>query len=284
MTGADFFPPAFWAYQGAFALQALAVLLFFAYALAPRRELSLSATIALSLAAGLQALFMLNLGLSEGRLTLSSGFGALCFWSFLLTILVVWVEWRHQLGLLGAFLAPLSALMLLMGFRFVKADAAPILGLAEGLLVLHVSLAMLSYACYTVAAGVAVAFLVQERQLKRKLLGSLTYQLPPLSDLESLAALFAWAGTLALGVSLAVGFVWQQSLGLAAILGDPKVRFSILIWLAYAGGSLLRSQSALRGRRFAYLLLILFLAIFFGYYLINIYFGGHDFLKPAVGA
>jgi len=199
-------------------------------------------------------------------------------------VLVVWAEWKYQLGLLGAFLAPLSALMLLMGFRFAKADAATTPGLAEGLLILHVSLAMLGYACFSLAAGVAVAFLVQERQLKRKLLGSLTYQLPPLAELDAFAGRLAWTGTAFLGLSLAVGFVWQASLGLAAILQDPKVRFSLLVWLAYAGGSLLHSQSALRGRRFAGLLLLLFLAVFFGYYLLNIYFGGHGFLKSAAGA
>lgn len=271
-------PPHYWLYQVAFGLQLQALVLFLTYAAAPRRGFSLAATVALSVAALLQGSFLVLLSRANGSLPLASGFGALCFWSFSLTVLILWAEWRYQLGLLGAFLVPLSVLMLLMGFRFAKVDALPALGLAETWLVFHVALAMISYACFTVAAGVAVAFLVQERQLKRKHLGPLVYQLPPLNELELLAAQFALVGTLSLSASLLVGFIWQHNLGLSS-LHDPKVQFSLLVWMAYTGSSILRRQQALRGRRYAYLLLALFLAIFFGYYLLNIYFGGHGFLK-----
>ncbi len=267
--------PNFWAYQAAFVLQVLAVGLFFAYAARPRRGLSLAASVCLSMAAVLQGAFLIRLGLAEGGPPLSSGFGALAFWSFTLTVLVLGAEWRYQLGLLGAFLAPLSALTLLMGFRFAKVDAVPTPGLAGVWLTLHVALAMLGYACFTVAAGVAAAFLVQERQLKRKLLGSLTYQLPALSDLESLAGIFAAVGAQALGSGLMFGFMWRHSLTQPLGISDPKVIFGILVWMAYTGLWQLRAQGALRGRRVAYLLLLLFLLIFFGYYLLNIYVGGH---------
>lgn len=267
--------PNFWAYQAAFGLHLAAVALFIAYATAPQRALSLAATVCLSVAAVLLGAFLIRLGIAEGGLPLSSGFGALSFWSLSLTVLVLGAEWRYQLGLLGAFLAPLSALTLLMGFRFAKVDALPAPGLADVWLALHVALAMFGYACFTVAAGVAAAFLVQERQLKRKLLGSLTYQLPALADLESLAGLFGAIGAQALGSGLMFGFMWKHSLGQALGLGDPKVIFGILVWMAYTGIWQLRAQGALRGRRFAFLLLLFFLLIFFGYYLLNIYVGGH---------
>ena len=267
--------PNFWAYQAAFGLHVAAVALFIAYAASPKRALSLAATVCLSAAAVLLGAFLLRLGIAEGGLPLSSGFGALGFWSLCLTVLVLGAEWRYQLGLLGAFLAPLSALTLLMGFRFAKVDAQPTQGMAGVWLAAHVSLAMFSYACFTVAAGVAAAFLVQERQLKRKLLGSLTYQLPALADLESLAGLFGAIGAQALGSALLFGFMWKHSLNEGLGLGDPTVIFGILVWMAYTGIWQLRAQGALRGRRFAYLLLLFFLLIFFGYYLLNIYVGGH---------
>jgi ABC-type uncharacterized transport system permease subunit len=253
--------PNFWAYQAAFGLHLAAVALFIAYAIKPQRALSLAATVCLSVASVLLGAFLIRLGIAEGGLPLSSGFGALSFWSLSLTVLVLGAEWRYQLGLLGAFLAPLSALTLLMGFRFAKVDALPAPGLADLWLALHVALAMFGYACFTVAAGVAAAFLVQERQLKRKLLGSLTYQLPALADLESLAGLFGAIGAQALGSGLMFGFMWKHSLGQALGLSDPKVIFGILVWMAYTGIWQLRAQGALRGRRFAYLLLLFFLLL-----------------------
>ena len=276
--------PQFWLYQAAFFLQLVAVILFFVYAAEPRRGFSLAARTSLTAAVILQGVFLVFLGVAQGGLPLASGFGALCFWSLDLAVLVLWAEWRHKLGLLGAFLAPLSALMLLMGFRFARVSSQATPGLAELWLALHVALAMFSYACFTVAAGTAAAYLVQARQLKRKQMSRWLYQLPPLNDIEALASAFALIGSAALGISLAAGFIWERKLGLAPTFADPKVLFNIFLWLAYAGTSIMRRRFALRGRRYAFILLLLFVLVFFGYYLVNLYFGGHEFLTPAVGA
>ena len=196
-------PANFWLFQSAFVLQLVALSLFVGYAVAPRRGLSSAATAALSLSLALLLFFDALMGFKQGRLPLASGFEFVVAWCIGLTALVVWAEWRHQLGLLGFFLTPPSALTLLMGFRFVKADAVPAEGLPAGWLLAHVVLAMAAFACFTVSSGVAMAWLVQDRQLKRKALGMLSYQLPALSALESLAARLAAVGLGALAFSLA---------------------------------------------------------------------------------
>jgi len=86
---------------------------------------------------------------------LTNGFEAVSAWGLALTALVVEVEWRHRLGLLGAFLAPLSAATLLMGFRFAQSADQAMQGLGDAWLLTHVALAMLSYALFTAAAGAA---------------------------------------------------------------------------------------------------------------------------------
>jgi HemX protein len=193
---------------------------------------------------------------------------------------VVQVEWRHRLGLLGAFLAPLSAATLLMGFRFAHSADLPAEGLGDGWLLAHVALAMLSYALFTAAAGAAGAYLVQDRQIKSKHLGALFYELPPLQALEGLLVRLSGAGLLALGLAISAGFVWRFGLGLPAASGDPKVWFSLAMAAVYALGLFLRWRGPLKGRRFAWLCVALFLALFFGVYLVNLYFGGHAFLRP----
>lgn len=276
-------PANFWLFQSAFVLQLVALSLFVGYAVAPRRGLSSAATAALGLSLLLLLFFATLMGFKQGRLPLASGFEFVVAWSAALTALVVWAEWRHQLGLLGFFLVPPSALTLLMGFRFAKADSIPAEGLPAGWLLAHVVLAMAAFACFTVSSGVAGAWLVQDRQLRRKALGPLSYRLPALGVLEALAARLAGIGLGALAFSLAAGFVWKWIWYRHFGLDDPKVLFAISVLLAYGGALLLRRQAVLQGRRLAALFVLFFFAVLFSYYLVNIYFGGHGFLQAAPG-
>lgn len=277
----DDLPLHFGLFKLAFDLQLLACGLFLAYAFSPRKGLARAGLLALGLALLSHAVFTASNGLAQGRLPLASGFEALSAWGLMLTALVVWVEWRHKVGLLGAFLAPLSAATLLMGFRFIKAAGLPTMGLSDAWLLWHVALVMLSYACFTAAAGAAGATLVQDHQLKAKRLDALFYELPSLQDLEALTAeLCAWGlGALLLGQG--AGFIWRASYAASQGLADPKVAFSLAMALGYGLTLLLRRRGLLRGRRFALLVLVLFLLLFFGYYLVNLYFGGHAYLRPA---
>src|SRR5581483_10381506 len=109
---------AFWLYQCAFGLQLLSVALFAGYAVRPSRSFSVAATFSLGFAAALQSLFTLLLAFHAGELPLSNAFEALNFWALLFSLLTLRLEWRYQMGLLGAFLAPFSALLMLMGIRF----------------------------------------------------------------------------------------------------------------------------------------------------------------------
>jgi ABC-type transport system involved in cytochrome c biogenesis permease subunit len=275
--------PYFWLYQSAFGLQVPAVALFLAYAFTSRRGFSAAATALLGASLLCHVLFVGASGWSAGRLPLASGFEALSAWGLALTALVVAVEWRYKMGLLGAFLAPLSAATLLMGFRFAHSDAVPIPGLGDAWLLAHVALVMLSYAPFTAAAGVAGAYLVQERQLKAKRLDPLFYELPSLQALEGLLAGLAGTGAAALGLGLLAGFQWRWNYDRSLGLGDPTVLYSVaMVWL-YAVGLWLRARGPLRGRRFAWLCLAGFLLVFFGYYLVNLYFGGHGFLQAGGG-
>jgi ABC-type transport system involved in cytochrome c biogenesis permease subunit len=276
-------PPYFWLYQAAFLLQAPALLLFLAYAWQARRALSLTATGLLSASLALHLLFTALSASADGRLPLASGFEALSLWGLALTGLVVWVEWRHQLGLLGAFLSPLSLLTLLMGFRFAQADAQPVPGLQDWRLLVHVALAMAAYALFTGAAGVAGAYLVQERQLKAKRMARLLYQLPSLQELEGLLARLILAGVSALGLGLLAGFAWRLSYDGSLGLDDPKVGFSLGVGALYGLALALRRRGAIGGRRLAWLALLTFVLLFLGYYLVNLYLGGHGFLKTAGG-
>jgi ABC-type transport system involved in cytochrome c biogenesis permease subunit len=266
---------AFWLFQTAFVLELCAVALFAGYAVRPLRNFSVAASFVLAFAAALQLFFTLILALNAGRLPLGNAFEALNFWSLLFTLLALRLEWRYQMGLLGAFLAPFSALLMLMGIRFSHVADGPELPLGDLFLFLHVALPMAGYALFTASAGVAIAWFIEERQLKTLHLG-ISYELPALETLERLAMRLAAWGLLGLSIGLCAGFFGNREQFVVHLGTDPKVAMSLLTWLFYAACLLLR-QGGLRGRRFAGLLLLGFLGLFFSYYLVNVFWGGHGF-------
>jgi ABC-type transport system involved in cytochrome c biogenesis permease subunit len=266
---------AIWLFQTAFALQLLAVAFFAGYAVSPNRSFSVMATLTLGFALGLQCLFTLFLAMHNGSLPLGNAFEALNFWALLFTGLTLGLERRYQMGLLGAFLVPFSALLMLMGIRFSHVAAGAELPVGGLFLLLHVGLPMAGYALFTASAGVAIAWLIEERQIKTLHLGPV-YELPALEVLENLATRLASWGLLGLSIGLVAGFVAHRDEFVVRLGSDPKIAMSFLAWLFYAASLLLR-RGGLRGRRFAYLLLLGFGALFFSYYLVNVFWGGHAF-------
>jgi ABC-type transport system involved in cytochrome c biogenesis permease subunit len=266
---------AFWLFQTAFALQLLAVALFAGYAVKPSRNFSVAATLTLGFALGLQCLFTLLVAFHNSSLPLGNAFEALNFWALLFTALALRLEWRYQMGLLGAFLAPFSALLMLMGIRFSHVADGAELPVGGIFLFLHVGLPMAGYALFTASAGVAMAWLIEARQIKTLHLGPV-YELPALEVLEKLATRLAAWGLLGLSAGLLAGFLGNREQFVVHLGSDPKIAMSFMAWLFYAASLLLR-KGGLRGKRFAYLLLLGFVALFFSYYLVNVFWGGHAF-------
>jgi ABC-type transport system involved in cytochrome c biogenesis permease subunit len=94
--------------------------------------------------------------------------------------------------------------------------------------------------------------------------------------LENLAMRLAAWGLLGLSVGLAAGFLGNREQFVLHIGTDAKIAMSFLTWLFYSASLLLR-RGGMRGKRFAALLLIGFIALFFSYYLVNVFWGGHAF-------
>ena len=127
---------------------------------------------------------------------------------------------------------------------------------AGWLLAVHVALMLAGFAGLTLAAGLAGLYLWQERRLKRRDARVLRLRLPPLDSLDRLSARTA-------AISLAVltgGIV----VGLASFdRGDFDVAMAATLatWTFYAAALVLRRELPLRGRRFAWFLVVGFVLV-----------------------
>ncbi len=156
------------------------------YALGAQRPVANRWTFLLIAAAfALHTVFLHQRGEAIGHCPITNLFETLAFfsWSLVLTYLVIGPAYR--MSILGAFTAPV---VFLINFFALAAEAQidlpgamPHLGWQ---LELHATLALLGLGVLGVAALAGVAYLIQERQLKRHALTSWFYTLPNVGRLE----------------------------------------------------------------------------------------------------
>lgn len=163
--------------------------------------------------------------------------------------------WRRPLGgVLGAFVLPVT-LVLLVVARLTPQSTAAGAGAAQTTKMLgeaHIALSALGVATFGLAAAVALLYIVQERALKQKRLGTLFRRIPPLRVLDTLGRRLILVGFPVFTLAVITGVVWMTRLP-----ERPGLRIEYLVsgitWVIFGAMILLRVTIGLRGRRAAWL-------------------------------
>lgn len=158
---------------------------------------------------------------------------------------------KYPVDGLGVLVAPL-ALAFLLASRVVAADREPSGRFTSAILPVHVMVNLLGEAAFTLAFAAAVAYLVQENQLKRKRLGGLFRRLPPLDALDKAVHRFLLAGFPLLTVGILTGTIWARRIEAGGSAELARFAFSYLTWILFALVLVLRAVAGWRGRRAAY--------------------------------
>ena len=117
---------------------------------------------------------------------------------------------------------------------------------------LHAALMALSYGAFGLGAVAAVMYLSQERNLKEHRIQALFALLPPIHRLEVVVSRLLVSGFILLTIGLAVGALDLSRLkDPHAYAGDPKIVWSVLVWLLYLGILVVRWRFPQGGRRLA---------------------------------
>ena len=126
----------------------------------------------------------------------------------------------------------------------------------------HVSSLLFAYASFGLAGVLALTYVVQFKEIKKKHLGYLYTRLPSLQTLDVMNSRAVAIGWLFLTVGLAVGAVWTGQARAAApddpnlqamSLNDPKIFFAVLTWAVYSFAVFARRTLGWTGRRAAWL-------------------------------
>ncbi len=156
----------------------------------------------------------------------------------------------HRLETLGVFVAPLTLLMLLAS---QGVDAQPAAPLSGALLGVHVGSTILGTAAFTVAFALAAAYLLQEREVRKKRLRGMFQRLPPLEvlDVASFRSIALGLPALTLGIVTGLFANVQEAVGHGMPIVSWRHYLALGVWAVFAAVLLLRLLAGWRGHRAA---------------------------------
>lgn len=205
----------------------------------------------------------IHLAVNMKYLPLTNMQESLSFFSLAIVGGFMFFERRYKVTTLGSFLVPVALLMLIASstLHAEVRQLPPIL--QSNWFWFHALIAFVSYACFTIAAGVAVMYLIQRYFLKTKHFGALFQKLPSLDTMDDISYRCLSVGWPLLTVAIISGSIWSEKAMGSYWIWDRKQTWSLIIWLIYAALLHGRITIGWRGKRAAILSIIGFVVVLF---------------------
>jgi len=221
-----------------------------------RGELCVPLLLALG-CAPLLAVLVLH-GANAGRVPLFNIFDVVAVYGVFLTVAALFFLARRGLQSVFAILAPYVTLVLLAGLPAVGIRTGPVPHVVPGtVLMIHLGVAFAAYALFTLASVLAFAYLVQNRNFKRRNFGVLFERLPALETLDHMMFRVVGFAFLLLTTSLVLGvYLVRESSSGQEWMKDPKIIATLVTWALYAALFHMRANAGRHGKRLALVTLV----------------------------
>jgi cytochrome c-type biogenesis protein CcsB len=257
----------------------LAAIFFAADRLRPASRLVSFGVIALGAGATLHAFGLAAIGITTGAFPVADFGEALSFLAWLTALAGLVMIVRSRMAVVGVFLAPAVTV------AFAAASIIKLEQLEQSRIVLpetlrsvwlpiHVTLAILGYAMFVLAASVSVVYLAYERRLKGKRAPALADGTPSLEKLDRINyQLLGW-GFGMLSLAIITGAIWADATWGHFWSWEPVESWSLVIWILYAALIESRLTVGWRGRRAAALTIVVFTVLVGSFIGVNLMYPG----------
>lgn len=204
---------------------------------------------------------------------------ALSIVAFAVAAVYVFVEWHGRERSTGFWMVSLVFFFQLLASLLTRPKPPDRAIFHDPFFAVHVSLALLGYAAFVLAAAYAFLFLQLYRDLKAGRFSTFYGKLPPLEVLERMMLGALSVGFVTLTGAVIIGAFWAERLYHEAWLRDPKILVTLATWALYAVALLLRRLRRWQGRQTALASLAGLCAILFSLVAVNFFFTDfHGFL------
>jgi ABC-type uncharacterized transport system permease subunit len=188
----------------------------------------------------------------QGEHPISSTAAAMSLVAFLIGAGFFFASFKYRLAAAGAFAVP-ATLALLVLARLAPAEdvSAPMGTLGRA----HILLATLGVAVFALAAVLALLYLFEDRQLKRKHFERVMGRGTPLDTLDRLALRCVSIGFPVFTIAIVTGAMWIARLGVLQRpeAFRPEYLLAVATWVAFGVLLIARVGAGWRGRRAAWL-------------------------------
>ncbi len=208
---------------------------------------------------------------------------SLSFFAWCLVLLFLLLDLRFRLSVMGAFVAPLVSVLMVAAACSpdVVVQLNPIL--KSWLFPVHITLAFLGNAAFSLSFGAGVMYLIQNRMLKSKRFTGIYQLLPSLDVLDKVNYTCLSIGFPLMTLGIISGAFWANTAWGTYWRWDPKETWALITWFLYAGLLHGRLTIGWRGRKAALFSIIAFMFLLFTFLGVNLLLSGyHTFEAFAV--
>jgi len=172
----------------------------------------------------------------------------------------------------GVALFTVPATLLLLGYGIMNdPDPMPLsASLKSSWLVVHVMFAQLAFGAYAIASGFGLVYLLKDSQQRKGQLSAVFERLPSLELMEESMFRFVLYGFIADAIMIVAGAIWAKDLWGSYWAWDPVEVWSLVSWLLYGLSIHLKVTLGWKGRRMAWLMLLLLSTVIITYWGIDV--------------
>jgi cytochrome c-type biogenesis protein CcsB len=281
-----FFEQVFFGY--AFTAYTVAMTLFLGYAFTRRESLSSVARWVLSSAVVAHVVSLIVRTVVARQLPQhgwyvpwSNWFESFSFFTLIIAVEFLIIQWRQHLPILGAFVSPILFTTMMVAINSPFGTQIPTLppALQSYWMAIHVPVMFIAYSAFANAFAVGMAYLLQERQIKSHRPSHLAFRLPSLDDLDAMIYRVISLAFPILTLGVLLGAMWAYDAWGRYWGWDAKETWALITWIMYAIYLHMRLVMGWRGRKTAYLSLAGFGVVIFTYVGVNYLSELHGFLS-----
>jgi len=216
--------------------------------------------------------------LGIGHAPLTNMYESVVFFSWVIIILYLLIEWRFKTKIIGAFAVPFA--FLAMAYASFSTDISKTINplvpaLQSNWLIAHVVTCFIGYAAFAVAAALGFMYLIKSVSKKEVEDSSgIAGRLPSLKIIDDIIHKTMVFGFIWLTAGIITGAIWANSAWGTYWSWDPKETWSLITWFLYAITLHARYTRGWSGKRVALLAIFGFFAVLFTYYGVNFLLAG----------
>ncbi len=175
-------------------------------------------------------------------------------------------------SLSGVALFTVPASLLFLGYGMMKApNPMPLIAsLKSSWLIVHVAFAQLAFGAYAIASGMGLLYILKDNNENKPIKRPFYQRFPALEVIDELMFKFVVYGFIAEAIMIIAGAIWAKDLWGSYWGWDPVEVWSLVSWLLYGFTIHLKVTLGWKGRKLAWIVMLLILTVVITYWGINI--------------